>query len=100
MARRSKREQDKRIVDRKELHKCRQAIKILEQYERLAEKQAAKIPPDRLADLNQLRDTGLITVGHLPASLHKKFPSEFNKMTLAEIRAYLQELSSLPRRGD
>ena len=84
--------QEEKKRKRKVLQKCRQAIKILEQYERLAEKQAAKIPPNRLTNLNLLRDTGMLTINHLPGSLHKKFPREFQNMTLAEIREYFKEL--------
>lgn len=86
-----KAQEEEKKRKRKLLHKCRQAIKILEQYERLAEKQAAKIPPSRLTNLNLLRDSGMITINHLPGSLHKKFPREFQKMTLAEIREYFKE---------
>ena len=88
----TKKEAQEKKRKRKTLHKCRQAIKILEQYERLAEKQAAKIPPNRLTNLNLLRDTGMLTINHLPGSLHKKFPREFQNMTLAEIREYFKEL--------
>lgn len=66
---------------------CRKAIKILEQYQRLAEKRGVRLSPRRLEELNQLREAGTITIDDLPGILHREFPKgTFNSMTLAEIR--------------
>ena len=53
---------------------CQTAIKILTQYQRLSGKFGKKLPPNRLAELNKLRDSGEITANHLPATLRQKFP--------------------------
>lgn len=67
---------------------CKTAIKILTQYERLAEKLGLKLPASRIEDLNRLRDSGQITINHLPGSLKEKFPmGTFGDMTLNAIRA-------------
>lgn len=64
---------------------CNKAIKVLEQYERLAEKLGKKIPPKRLKELNEKRDAGTITSNDLPGFL--EFPGgELEGMTLAAIR--------------
>jgi len=65
---------------------CRTAIKILTQYERLASERGIHLPPNRLAELNRLRDAGKIKIGDLPATLQREFPNEFAGMTLEEIR--------------
>ena len=65
---------------------CRKAIKLLTQYERLAEGQHIKLPPNRIAELNRLRDEGKIKSSDLPGSLQSEFPSQFAGMTLEEIR--------------
>jgi hypothetical protein len=67
--------------------KCKKAIKILEQFDRLARKFKAKLSPGRMAKLKALRDAGTIQAGDLPARLTRDFPEEFAGMTLAEIRA-------------
>jgi hypothetical protein len=68
--------------------KCKKAIKILEQFERLARKLKAKLSRGRLAKLKALRDAGTIQADDLPARLTRDFPEEFAGMTLAEIRAH------------
>ena len=65
---------------------CKRAIKILEQYERLANKFGITIPPARLNDLNHLRDNGTIKSTDLPAKLRHEFPGEFVGMPLDAIR--------------
>ncbi len=65
---------------------CRKAIKILTQYERLARDLGRSLPPNRLAELNRLRDAGEITINHLPGSLRREFPGQFVDMTLSAIR--------------
>jgi hypothetical protein len=67
---------------------CRTAIKILTQYERLAQKFGLNLPESRIAELNRLRDAGQITINHIPARLREQFPTgTFADMTLAAIRA-------------
>jgi RHS repeat-associated protein len=65
---------------------CQTAIKLLEQYERLAAKYNIKINEARLKQLNAKRDAGTITCEDLPGGLQREFPGEFKGMTLAEIR--------------
>ncbi len=65
---------------------CQTARKILEQYQRLAEKRGVRLSPRRLEELNQLREAREITINHLSSTLHREFPlGTFNSMTLAEI---------------
>jgi hypothetical protein len=66
---------------------CKTAIKILTQYERLAEKFGKNLPAKRIEELNALRDSGQITINHLPGFLKSMFPGNFGDMTLAAIRA-------------
>ena len=66
--------------------RCNKAIKILEQFERLANKFALKIPQKRLNRLRQLRDSGRIQSKDLPAKLLREFPDDFAGMTLNAIR--------------
>ncbi|MHB8625186.1 MAG: hypothetical protein ACYDBJ_07615 [Aggregatilineales bacterium] len=72
--------------DKPFIEHCRAAIKILMQYERLASKYRVRINPERLSELNRLRDNGQITVYHLPGTLRVAFPGEFIAKTLGEIR--------------
>ncbi len=65
---------------------CQTAIKLLTQYERLAQKFGIKIPPGRLAELDRLRDSGEIRGSDLPGTLQSEFPGIFGNLTLAEIR--------------
>jgi len=66
---------------------CKTAIKILTQYERLAQKFGLNLPASRIEELNRLRDAGTITINHIPASLRDPFPmGTFGNMTLAAIR--------------
>ena len=65
---------------------CKRAIKILEQYERLAGKRRIKLSAARIQELNRLRDAGVIKSTDLPAKLRPKFPGEFAGLTLAAIR--------------
>ncbi|HEY9610694.1 hypothetical protein [Allocoleopsis sp.] len=65
---------------------CRKAKKILEQYQRLAEKHGVRLSPRRLEELNELREAKTITINALPSTLRREFPlGTFNSMTLAEI---------------
>jgi hypothetical protein len=67
---------------------CSLAIKILEQYQRLARKSDidVKFPPQRLAVLNRLRDAGTITIEDLGGKFYRRFPGQFKGMTLNRIR--------------
>jgi predicted DsbA family dithiol-disulfide isomerase len=67
---------------------AQKAIKILTQYERLANKYGLRLSDDKIQELNTLRDHGLIKVSNLPAKLRNEFPGEFSDMNLNEIRAY------------
>ena len=67
---------------------CSTAIKVLTQYERLAEKLGIRLPPRRLEELNRKRDAGTITIGDLPGTLRREWPGgPFDGKTLDEIRA-------------
>lgn len=66
--------------------RCKKAIKLLEQFERLANKMGSKLPAKRLDKLRRLRDAGTIQASDLPAALAREFPGEFTGMTLDEIR--------------
>jgi len=68
--------------------KCRTAIKVLEQFERLAKKLRVRIRAKRLERLQGLRDAGTICSGDLPGTLTRRFPGEFLGMTLDEIRQH------------
>jgi hypothetical protein len=71
-------------VNRVSLNK---AIKILTQYERLAEKFGIRISAKRVEDLNRLRDAGRISTSDLPAILLREFPGELAGLALDEIRS-------------
>jgi hypothetical protein len=62
------------------------AIKILTQYERLAEKLGIRISARRIEDLDRLRDAGRISTSDLPAGLLREFPGELAGLSLDEIR--------------
>ena len=66
---------------------CNKAIKILTQYERLAQKFGVNIGNKRIAELNRLRDTGQITINDIPGSLRGEFPTgTFGNITLKQVR--------------
>ena len=65
---------------------CRKAIKILEQFERLAQNMGIRMSPVRRARLRRLRDAGEIKSTDLPGLLRRNFPGEFAGMTLSAIR--------------
>ena len=65
---------------------CQKAIKLLEQYERLAQKYGSNLTPKRIDELNRKRDAGTITSNDLPGAMQREFPGEFAGMTLNEIR--------------
>lgn len=65
---------------------CKRAIKILEQFERLAKKMGIKLSAARLDQMRALRGAGSITSTDLPAKLRLDFPGEFAGMTLDAIR--------------
>lgn len=73
--------------DKPSKSECDTAIKILEQYDRLAQKFGLKLSANKLKELNNKRATGTITIYDLPARLREKFPSIFTGMTLSEIRS-------------
>ncbi len=65
---------------------CHKAIKILQQYKRLAQKYQLRLADKRIIELDNLREHGLITINHLPAKLRAEFPEGiFGALTLAEI---------------
>jgi|694.fasta_scaffold100517_1 hypothetical protein len=68
--------------------KSQKAIKILTQYERLANKYNLNLSAEKIQALNRLRDNGLIKFSDLPAKLRSEFPREFGDMTLNEIKSY------------
>jgi hypothetical protein len=70
--------------------KIRRAIKILEQYKRLAEKFGIRLPPKRIQELDQLRDAGRISSSDIPAKLLEDFPGELAGLSLEDIKR-LQE---------
>jgi hypothetical protein len=65
---------------------CKKAIKILEQFERLAQKLGIKLSPKRIQDLKNLGDA--IKSTDLPAKLRANFPGEFSGMSLKSIRQH------------
>lgn len=69
-------------------------MKILTQYDRLAQKYEITIPPSRRKQLEAKRAEGTITIGDLPGRLRRKWPGIFDEMTLAQIRV----VCALPRR--
>jgi hypothetical protein len=69
------------------ISKKQKAIKILTQYERLANKFNIQLSPQKIEYLNRLRDNGLIKIADLPAKLHNEFPGEFRDLTLDEIKS-------------
>ena len=66
--------------------RCNKAIKLLEQFERLAKKHGVRLSPKRLQSLKDLRDAGTIKSSDLPPKLRSMFPGEFVGMTLNTIR--------------
>ncbi|HLP87416.1 MAG TPA: hypothetical protein VK184_02275 [Nostocaceae cyanobacterium] len=64
------------------------AIKILSQYERLANKHGLNLSEEKIKQLNDLREQGLIKISHLPAKLRAEFSWEFSDMNLNDIRAF------------
>lgn len=72
---------------KEKIQQQKKAIKILTQYERLANKLGLRLSRQKIEELNRLRDNGAIKVTHLPARLHEEFPGEFRNMTLAEIES-------------
>jgi hypothetical protein len=66
---------------------CNTAIKILTEYERLAEKYDIKLSKDRLKKLDEKRGNGTITIFDIPKGLRSKFPGRFVGKTLSEIIA-------------
>jgi len=74
---------------------CKTAIKLLTQFERLAEKYNARIAPARLTELNRKRDAGTIMVVDLPGTLRREWPGGiFDDKTLATIRAMCDQRQS------
>jgi hypothetical protein len=71
---------------------CQKAIKLLTQYERLANKLNSSLSPSKIQELNRIRDDGTITVNHLPSALQREFPSQFSGMSLTEIRVIEQRI--------
>ena len=66
--------------------KCKKAIKLLKEFERLAKKYGVKLSPKRLKELKDLRDAGKIKSSDLPPKLRSIFPGEFAGMILDTIR--------------
>jgi hypothetical protein len=66
--------------------RCNTAIKLLEQFERLARKFGIAIPPKKLMDLRNRRSKETIRSSDLPAKLRSQFPGEFAGKSLKTIR--------------
>ena len=66
--------------------RCNTAIKLLEQFDRLARKFGIYLSPKRLSDLKKLKNMGKMKSSDLPAKLRSLFPGEFVGMTLEAIR--------------
>ena len=71
---------------------CNTAIKLLKQYARLAGKYQLQLPPNRLRDLDDKRDAGIITSDDLPARLRREFPGSFIGKTLKDIEVWCNTL--------
>ncbi len=66
--------------------RCRKAIKLLKEYERLMEAAGHPLDPKRIAELDRKRDDGTITSNDRPGTLQREFPGEFKGKTLDDIR--------------
>ena len=66
---------------------CNTAIKLLTQYERLAQKLDRRISDRRIRQLDEKRNNGTITDNDLPGVLHRQFPGIFRGKSLNQIRA-------------
>jgi hypothetical protein len=64
---------------------CSKAHKLLTDYDRLMQKQGKNLSPQKLEELNKLRNLGTITSNHLPGSLQREFPARFQEMKLKEV---------------
>ncbi len=66
--------------------RCNTAIKLLEQFERLARKFGIAIPSRKLAELRDRKNKETIRSSDLPAKLRSLFPGEFAGKSLKTIR--------------
>jgi len=64
---------------------CQAAIKILTQYERLANKLGIRLSPTRIRQLDRKRANRTISTDDLPAKLRRKFPGYFKGRSLRDI---------------
>lgn len=65
---------------------CKKAIKLLEQVDRLAQKQGKKLNPKRLAELKKKIADKTITSSDLPGSIQNtEFPDKLKGLTLKEV---------------
>lgn len=71
--------------------RCNTAIKLLEQFERLAKKLGIATPPKKLEHLRNLKGRGTITSNDLPPKLRGMFPGEFAGKSLKTIREECQK---------
>ncbi len=71
--------------------RCNTAIKLLEQFERLAKKLGISMPPKRLEHLRDLKNRETITSNDLPPKLRSMFPGEFAGKSLKTIRVECQK---------
>jgi RHS repeat-associated protein len=78
---------------------CNLAEKLLNQYRRLAQKFGIQLSPERLAQLDALRDSGNIRQSDLPGRLRREFPGVFGDHTLGEIREMCRKASRKWRRS-
>ena len=62
------------------------AIKLLEQFERLAKKLGIAMPPKKLAELRDRKNNQTIRSSDLPPKLGSMFPGEFAGKSLKTIR--------------
>ena len=74
---------DRADFGRKEIQKAK---KLLTDYERLANKYQVNLSEKRLAQLDALRDAGIITSAHLPGTLQKVFPGQLQAVPLGDIQ--------------
>lgn len=84
----------------KTIDQCTTAIKILEQYDRLAQKMRIDLSEKRLQELNSKRDAGTITQYDLPAGLRTQFPlGDQSLQSIRELKSSKQtELEELKRK--
>jgi len=64
---------------------CAQALRLLKQRDRLAQKLGVRIDEERRKQLREKMNNGTITSNDLPGRLAREFPAQFRGMTLKKI---------------